>query len=148
MIKAFLAVVTVMFVSSAVYASEQEASYGHEEEKAFNVNEMIMHHISDAHEWHLWGDAHNGTTIYLPIILMDGGLKMFSSSHLYHGESVSVTDADGKEYHYTVGEGPAEGYAIFHEKIYKLEHGKLHFEEGHPHNAKPMDFSEKIFLIL
>ena len=137
MIKAFLA---VMFVSSAVFASEHESSHGHEE-KAFNVNEMIMHHISDAHEWHLWGDSHNGTTIYLPIILIDGGLKMFSASHLYHGKSVTALDDDGKEYHYNVGEGVAEGYALFHETIYKLEHGELHFEGVHPHNAAPLDFS-------
>lgn len=141
MMKAFLAVLTVLFVSSAVFASEHEAAHGHDEEKAFNVNEMIMHHISDAHEWHLWGDAHNGTTIYLPIILMDGGLKMFSASHLYHGESKTFVDESGKEMHYNIGEGPAEGYAMFHEKIYKLEHGELHFEGNHPHNTKPLDFS-------
>jgi F-type H+-transporting ATPase subunit a len=40
-----------------------------------------------------------------------------------------------------LGTGPAAGYALFHEKIYKTEEGKLHFEEGHPHNAKPLDFS-------
>ena len=42
------------------------------EEKEFNVSEMIMHHIKDAHEWHLWGPEHGGTSIYLPIILIDG----------------------------------------------------------------------------
>ena len=49
------------------------------EEKEFNVSEMIMHHIKDAHEWHLFGPEHGGTSIYWPIILMDNGLKTFSS---------------------------------------------------------------------
>eukprot|EP00389_Voromonas_pontica_P015387 GDKH01023992.1.p1 GENE.GDKH01023992.1~~GDKH01023992.1.p1 ORF type:complete len:256 (-),score=12.98 GDKH01023992.1:18-785(-) len=31
---------------------------------------------------------------------------------------------------------------MMHEKVYALdEHGKLHIEGGHPHNAKPWDFS-------
>ena len=52
----------------------------HEEEKEFNVGEMIMHHIKDAHEWHLFGPEHGGTSIYLPVIQLDNGLKTFSSN--------------------------------------------------------------------
>jgi F-type H+-transporting ATPase subunit a len=110
----------------------------------FNVSEMIMHHVKDAHEWHLWGDAHHGTSIYFPVILLDGGLKYFSSSHLYHGETKTAVDhKTGKSHTYLAGHGPAEGYALFHEKIYKLTNGELHFEEDHPHGEgiKPMDFS-------
>lgn len=112
---------------------------GHEKEP-FNVNEMIMHHIKDAHEFHLWG-GHDGTSIYLPIILIDNGLKVFSSSHFYHGTPVEFTDETGKVLHYVAGVGPAEGYAMFHEKIYSLKDGSLHFEAGHPHNEKPLNFS-------
>lgn len=135
-------VLTVFSVLSinALYAGHDEVD-GYVEND-FNIGEMIMHHIKDAHEIHLWGDAHNGTSIYLPIILMDGGLKTFSSSHLYHGELKTAVDhTTHEEIHYVAGVGPAEGYAIFHEKIYKLENGELHFEGNHPHNAKPMDFS-------
>ncbi|HNR86253.1 MAG TPA: F0F1 ATP synthase subunit A, partial [Taishania sp.] len=35
----------------------------------------------------------------------------------------------------------AEGYALYHEKVYKLENGELHFQDGHPHNAKPTSLS-------
>lgn len=108
-----------------------------EEKREFNVSEMIMHHIGDAHEWHLWGGGHEGTSIYLPVILIDGGLKVFSSKHFYHGTPVKE---HGHEY--VIGVGPAEGYAMMHEKVYQLdEHGALHIEGGHPHNAKPWDFS-------
>ena len=118
---------------------------GHEEgkkEEKFNVGEMIMHHIKDAHEWHLWGGHHNSTSIYLPVILIDGGLKTFSSSHFYHGTPASSIDhKTQKPVDYMVGVGPAADYAMFHEKIYKLEGGELQFEGGHPHNVKPLDFS-------
>ncbi len=41
-----------------------------------------MHHVKDAHEWHLWGPEHGGTSIYLPVILKtEDGIKTFSSSH-------------------------------------------------------------------
>ena len=140
-LRGLLTFVTALFLTGSVFASDHGAAEGHEE-KSFNVNEMIMHHIKDAHEWHLWGGEHDGTAIYLPIILLDNGLKTFSSTHFYHGEeAVSKERGTDKEYHYIKGVGPAEGYAMFHEKIYKLENGVLHFEGGHPHNVKPTDLS-------
>ncbi len=111
-----------------------------EPEKEFNVGEMIMHHIKDAHEWHLYGPEHGGTAIYLPVILVDGGLKTFSSSHFYHGEEVEV-ELNGEKTNYLKGVGPADGYALYHEKIYKLDGGELTFEGDHPHNAKVLDLS-------
>lgn len=111
-------------------------------EKEFVVGEMIMHHIKDAHEWHLWGGEHDGTSIYLPVILMDGGMKVFSSSNFYHGEHKTTVDHKTHEnVSYMAGVGPAEGYALFHEKIYKLEGGELAIEDGHAHGVKPMDLS-------
>lgn len=114
----------------------------HEEEKEFNVGEMIMHHIKDAHEWHLWGGHDNSVSIYLPVIIFDEGMKTFSSSHFYHGEHKTVFDeSKNEEVAYYAGVGPAEGYALFHEKIYKLDEGQIHLEGGHPHNVKVSDFS-------
>tara|TARA_B110000459_G_scaffold25917_1_gene25118 strand:- start:12 stop:1112 length:1101 start_codon:yes stop_codon:yes gene_type:complete len=123
--------------SKAVAASDESSE--NLEEKEFNVSEMIMHHVKDAHEWHLWGPEHGGTTIFLPVILKtDDGIKTFSSSHFYHGDLIH----DGKN-RYLKGTGLAEGFGMFHEKIYELDsHGKLHFENGHVHgNVKPIDFS-------
>lgn len=139
--KSTLALITGLFLTISVFANSpteiETENFETEHEEKFNVNDMIMHHVMDAHEYHLWGGTHDGTTIYLPIILLDGGLKVFSSSHFYHGEMVTTDEGE----HYLVGEGPAEGYAMHHEKVYKLEHGELHFEGKHPHNAKPLDFS-------
>jgi F-type H+-transporting ATPase subunit a len=110
------------------------------QEKKFNVTETIMHHVLDAHEWHLWGEGHQGTSIYLPVILYDNGIKVFSSKHLYHGKAISMEDSL-KPSEYLVGEGPAEGYALLHEKIYKLNNGKLEFHGAHPKNPMPLDLS-------
>ena len=101
-------------MSSFVSIANEHEAGGHEE-KEFDVSEMIMHHVKDAHEWHLWGPEHGGTSIYLPVILKtEDGIKTFSSSHLYHGELVH----EG-ENHYYKGVGPAEGFGMFHEKIYQ-----------------------------
>ena len=108
----------------------------------FNVNEMIMHHVKDAHEWHLWGSEHEGVSLHLPVILYDNGFKVFSASHFYNGLHVVEKDVNtGEKISFYIGEGPAEVYALFHEKIYRLSDGKLHFEQGHPHNVKPLDLS-------
>src|SRR5690554_5809742 len=63
------------------------------EEKEFNAVEMIMHHISDANEWHLWtstdenGEEHH-VSIPLPIIVWkDGRFHFFSSSKIAHGHT-------------------------------------------------------------
>ncbi len=132
----FLSILTICSINSA-FATE------HKEKKEFNVNEMIMHHIKDAHEWHLWGSEHGGTSIYLPIILIDGGLQTFSSSNFYHGKVKTTIDhATKDEVEYLQGVGPAANYALFHEKIYKLNDGALSIKDGHVHgNVKPFDLS-------
>ena len=140
LVLALLAVFTVNFSMASEHSEESKENGG---EKEFNVGEMIMHHIKDAHEWHLWGGEHDGVSIYLPVILVDGGTKIFSSSHLYHGTpQTSVDHKTHDTISYIVGSGPAVGYAMFHEKIYKLENGALHFEDGHVHgNVRPWEFS-------
>jgi F-type H+-transporting ATPase subunit a len=124
-----------------VFLGTFQFALSNEKKEEFNVSEMIMHHIKDAHEWHLFGPEHGGTSIYLPVILLDNGLKTFSSKHFYHGEEVTLTDKDSSVHHIMKGTGPAAGYALFHEKIYKMGNGHLHIHNGHLSNAKPMDFS-------
>lgn len=109
-------------------------------EKGFKPGEMIMHHISDAHEIH-WLDINEGTpeqksiSTYLPIILWDNGLKVFSSSHFYHNHA-HQDGLSGHAYEY-------EDYIMYDEVIYKKdEHGHIAMDEkGVPTNAKPLDFS-------
>jgi len=103
-----------------------------EDSDEFNAAEFILHHVVDAHDWHIYGEGENAIHLHLPIILIDGGLVMFSS-----GDFNVVHSAHGHEYRTT-----ADGkYAITHEKIYKTVDGELQFAEGHPVNEKPLDFS-------
>ncbi len=81
-----LAVITLnTFGSQAKHHTESHTSHGETEEK-FDAVKMIMHHISDAHEFHIAGDIH----IALPIILYskDKGLNIFSSSAFHGGATV------------------------------------------------------------
>tara|TARA_B100001059_G_C17802583_1_gene567103 strand:- start:136 stop:1251 length:1116 start_codon:yes stop_codon:yes gene_type:complete len=139
----YLGLAIIFSLSSLSVSADDHKDEGHTE-KEFNVSEMIMHHVKDAHEWHLWGPEHGGTAIYLPVILKTAdGIKTFSSSHLYHGTSFEGKDDKGNHVSYLIGKDDAEGFGMFHEKIYELdEHGALHFENGHVHgNVKPMDLS-------
>jgi F-type H+-transporting ATPase subunit a len=87
---------------------------------------MIIDHIVDAHEWHIltYNDFH--LSIPLPVILLDNGkLVAFSSSHFHHGHEVY------KGYKLET-EGPNEG------KIVKT------LEDGETVDASaklPLDFS-------
>ncbi|WP_430405867.1 F0F1 ATP synthase subunit A [Fluviicola sp.] len=139
--KRFFTLIAAMVILTPTYAFHPGEPIPEEE---FEVGEMIMHHISDAHEWHLWGGHHNSVSVYLPIILVDGGLKTFSSKHFYHGEAVHTMDTAKNEHaEYVLGVGPATGYAMFEEEIYKLdESGKLEIKDGAVVDANsPLDFS-------
>jgi len=69
------------------------------EEKKFNPGEIIMEHIADKHEWHLFGKSY----IPLPVILYtDKGIETFSSAKLqpagqvYKGEYYSYMLVNNK----------------------------------------------------
>ena len=56
------------------------------ENEAFSPAEMIMEHISDSHEWHIWGSGKNSFSIPLPIIIYheERGLSVFLSNKFHH----------------------------------------------------------------
>ena len=63
------------------------------EEKGFDAKEMIMEHISDSNEWHLWttksenGEEHH-VSIPLPIIIKDKeGFHFFSTRQIQRPSS-------------------------------------------------------------
>lgn len=80
----------------------------------FNAGEMILDHIKDAHDWHMWDWNGHAVSIPLPVIIYNqtsGKLDFFMSTKLNHGHSVY--------------------------NGYKLEEGKLVSEAG----DKILDFS-------
>lgn len=118
-------------VSINGFASSEETA----NDKEFNPKEMIMHHVKDAHGFHLWDWKGHPVSIPLPVILWtDNGLTTFMSSEFDH-------DIEGK--HIVTKNG--QKFVNYHEKIYQLEDGAttLVFDEEHqPVNAsKPINLS-------
>ena len=74
----------------------------------FNPGDMIMHHVTDAHEWHLFDIGETQVTIPLPVILYssENGLVTFLSSAFHHGTT------------------NYNGYGVD-------EHGHIYSEDGH-----------------
>lgn len=104
------------------------------------VNAHIAHHLQDSYDFVFFSDEAEGKHygFSLPVILIDNGLKVFSSSKFHHGETVAEVDG--------------QYYKLFHGKIYKTDaEGVLSFDEHHhPTNAKPLDFSitKNVFALL
>nr|WP_314491381.1 F0F1 ATP synthase subunit A [uncultured Chryseobacterium sp.] len=101
-----------LFVFTSSFAAAQHESEGEksaekvehaEDGKPFNATKMIMEHIGDSNEWHLWttkdenGEEHH-TSIPLPIIIKDkAGWHTFLSKDIAHGhEHEGYTLHDGQ----------------------------------------------------
>jgi len=97
------------------------------------IKETIQHHLADSYEFHIT----DGLGFPLPVILVDGGLKVFMSSAFHHGGVASVAD---------------NHYIVNHGKIYKTDAaGTITYDDHHhPTNEKPLDFSitKNVFVIL
>ena len=102
----------------------------------FDVNEMIMHHIKDSHEFHIMYINGHAVSFPLPIVLWtDKGLVSFSSSAFKHDDSGSV-----------IVSRKGQDFIKYHEKIfYANNNGSEKFisydANGNIINEKPIDFS-------
>lgn len=80
-------------------AAAHEAGHGDEK---FNPGEMIMHHIADAHEWHIYGNLH----MPLPVILKtDKGFEFFSSGNFRNHDTHAEQPYKGTHYTYALHHG-------------------------------------------
>ena len=54
----------------------------------FDAGKMIIEHITDSHDWHLWGEGETAVSVPLPVIVYNSerGLSVFMSSKFHHGE--------------------------------------------------------------
>ena len=121
-----------------VFNSTFAASPSKESEEEFNVTDMIMHHIKDAHDFHIMDWKGHAVSIPLPIILWtDNGLVTFMSSDFHHDDSGAV-----------IVEKKGQKFVKYHEEIYYASEGAN--AEGsfinmgadsHPENGHPLDFS-------
>lgn len=84
-VKTILTSLLIWICSTAVFAGGPTET---KEGELYNPVPAIMHHISDAHEWHLWGEGEQSFSIPLPVILYtEGYLDVFMSSKFHHGHS-------------------------------------------------------------
>jgi F-type H+-transporting ATPase subunit a len=127
----------VSFVSIAQHNEHIEAIKPTEEKSLkVTIKEYINHHLLDSYDFSLFSYTDANKEVHhvgfpLPVVLWDGGLKVFLSSKFHHGE--------------TVAEVNGAYYKQFHNKIYKTNaHGTITFEgddHSHPSNSKPLDLS-------
>ena len=117
------------------------------EGEKFDAGKMIVEHISDAHDWHLWGEHEHAVSVPLPIILKsETGLHFFMSSAFHH-------DDEGKH----VVENNGQRFVMMHNHIYYAAdsaNAEGSFvalnEKGESTNAAPLDFSitKNVFAML
>ncbi len=125
--------------------ADETHEHAPESEEEFNPSEVIMHHISDAHNWHLFDriDKESGeekpVSIPLPVIVFyKGQLDIFMSSEFHEGHSSHKRQGE----HYETYKGDYT-YILYHNKIYVANaEGGLSFDEHHhPTNVLPIDLS-------
>jgi F-type H+-transporting ATPase subunit a len=76
-------------VSSDSSFGHVETAEAHAKGEKFNPGKLIMSHIADAHDWHIYGSHEHPVSIPLPIIIYhpEKGLSIFSSSRFEHGHA-------------------------------------------------------------
>ncbi|HLV39123.1 F0F1 ATP synthase subunit A [Xanthomarina sp.] len=118
---------SAIFIAISFVGYAQETT-GDESGSKFDAKEMIMHHVKDAHEFHIFDWNGKPVTIALPVILWtDQGLVTFMSSQFQHDDSgTQIVEKDGMQ------------FVKLHEKVYQLDANsqKVMFDEAHhPTNA-------------
>jgi F-type H+-transporting ATPase subunit a len=80
---------TLLFLIGIIFHLKAESTpTSNNSDELYNPVPAIMHHISDSHEWHLWGEGEGSVSIPLPVILYTAGnLDIFMSSAFHHGTS-------------------------------------------------------------
>lgn len=85
-------------------------------EEELNVKELILGHLADSYEWHVWSNGEKHITISLPVILhsKSSGWHFFSSSKFNHGNSIykGFQIASKGEYNGKIVELDGEGNEI------------------------------------
>lgn len=88
-------------------AAEHATEEGHGK---FNPGKLVMDHISDSHDWHLWGSHEHPVSIPLPVIIYnkERGFSAFLSSRFEHGhvsydgyrlEEGTIVSEDGSSFY-------------------------------------------------
>ena len=127
-----------LFLSLSLFGFSTENKEPESSEKEFDVTEIIIHHVSDSHEFHILDWNGKAVSVPLPVILWtNNGLETFMSSEFHHDDAGKyVVERDGQR------------FVKYHEKIYYANetadsHGSYisHDKEDQATNLRPLDFS-------
>jgi F-type H+-transporting ATPase subunit a len=136
-INTFKTLLLSVFLSLSFIGNASEIKESEQLGEEFNVTDMIMHHVKDAHEFHIMDWKGHAISIPLPIILWtEKGLVTFMSSEFQHDDSGKV-----------IVERKGQKFVKIHEEIYYASEaphvsGAMSPEEPVHHEAdKPLDFS-------
>ena len=113
-----------------VFASPEQTQNPQEEE---SFTDVIMHHISDSHEYHLLDWQGTPVTLPLPIILWtENGLVTFLSSEFHHDDKGEI-----------IVEKKGLYFVRVHGQIHYTDaNGTLSYNNDHKlENPRPLDFS-------
>ena len=128
----FLFIFCCSFTALAYSNNNDETS----KEDDFDVNQVIMHHIKDSHDFHILDWNGHPVSVPLPVILWTNeGLVAFMSSEFHHDDSGEI-----------IVKRKNQAFVKFHEEIYYAGNdvdGKyIQLDSSnHPINAKPLDLS-------
>ena len=88
-----VSLIVVLFSTIFSFFSFAGGGDSQDAEGIYNPVPTIMHHIADAHEWHLWGEGDNSFSIPLPVILYsEKALDVFMASDFNHGHSKVIKE--------------------------------------------------------
>lgn len=128
---------------AAAHGEESTENLTEDQKADLERKSYIKHHLMDSHDFTFFtygkeGEKHFGFP--LPVILIDNGLHIFSSSKFEHGEAVA--ESNGNYYKINHHDG----------LVYRTD-AEGNFTEdakGHVTNVKPLDFSitKNILMIL
>ncbi|MEN8224679.1 MAG: F0F1 ATP synthase subunit A [Bacteroidota bacterium] len=137
-IKAGLFAVTLLLIviisavasSANVFAQQHESKHDgtdmvedHATKKELDAGKMIIEHLVDAHEWHLWTYKGHHVSIPLPVFLIhENNFYAFWSNKLAHG------------HHY-------KGFYVATEGDYKGKIIKAAHDDGHGHDTESTELS-------
>lgn len=126
LLRSLVVVFLALFASPLFAYDYTESGSGHaakessHKEEKFNAGKMILEHIGDAHDWHVFSNV----SVPLPVIIYsDRGLDVFSSSKFEHGHATYHGKYD---------------YRLHENKVVAVNGDETHDEEA---TAKLWDFS-------
>lgn len=123
-----------LFPAQMTFSASESSSEGEE----FKVTDMIMHHIKDAHDFHILDWNGHAVSVPLPVILWtENGLVTFMSSEFNHDDQGKVVVEKGEQ-----------RFVKYHEEIYYASQTANQdgayinmAADNHPENAHPLDLS-------